>query len=178
MRPVRVTRAQIIGTARKETCEGTMGIGPLVMAFGFHADAGGRAGEAAFKLTRHCRRVVRDTTGAVLPKRDGGAASPALIEGPAPSSRTPGSVQDRGTRPGTTVTFVGRVQPRQAGRVELATGFTASVNAELSRFARGRLSQRKPSRGRRNTQPRSSCSVPCWIATDREVVCSPALIPG
>src|SRR5262245_16952812 len=78
--------------------------------------------------------VVRDTSGAVLPGVAVEAASPALIE------RTRTVVSDEGgryrigeLRPGTyTVTFTlpGFSALRREG-IELTTGFTATVNADL-----------------------------------------------
>src|SRR5438093_6411655 len=83
--------------------------------------------------------IVRDTSGAVLPGVTVEAASPALIE------RTRTAVSDEGgryrigeLRPGTyTVTFAlpGFSTLKRDG-IELTTGFTASVNADLKVGAR------------------------------------------
>src|SRR5262245_49904631 len=78
---------------------------------------------------------VRDTTGAILPGVTVEASSPALIE----KVRTvvtdsTGQYKIVDLRPGTyTVTFslAGFSTVRRAG-VELTTGFTASINADLS----------------------------------------------
>src|SRR2546427_12209973 len=83
--------------------------------------------------------IVRDTSGAVLPGVTVEAASPALIE------RTRTAVSDEGgryrigeLRPGTyTITFAlpgFRTLKREA--IELTTGFTATVNADLQVGAR------------------------------------------
>src|SRR2546428_13117780 len=83
--------------------------------------------------------IVRDTSGAVLPGVTVEAASPALIE------RTRTAVSDEGgryrigeLRPGTyTITFAlpgFRTLKREA--IELITGFTATVNADLQVGAR------------------------------------------
>ena len=83
--------------------------------------------------------TVRDTSGAVLPGVSVEAASPALIE------RTRTAVSDEGgryrigeLRPGTyTITFAlpgFRTLKREA--IELTTGFTATVNADLQVGAR------------------------------------------
>src|SRR5256885_12407857 len=79
--------------------------------------------------------VVRDSTGAVLPGVTVEATSPALIEKVrAVVTDSQGQYKIVELRPGTyavTFTLPGFSRVRREG-VELATGFTAAVNAELS----------------------------------------------
>ena len=116
--------------------------------------------------------VVRDTTGAVLPGVTVEAASPALIE----KVRTvvtddQGNYKIVDLRPGTyTVTFTlpGFSTVKREG-IELTTGFTATVNAEMSgRRARGdghrdrrEPGRRRPERPHAERARRARCSTRC-----------------
>src|ERR1043166_3270882 len=79
--------------------------------------------------------VVRDTSGAVLPGVTVEAASPALIEKVRSAvSDTSGVYRITDLRPGTysvTFTLAGFSTLRREG-IELTTGFTATVNADLA----------------------------------------------
>ena len=109
------------------------GAGRLVLALGFMLLPVTAWPQAA--LSGGIAGVVRDTTGAVLPGVTVEASSPALIE----KARfvitdNQGQYKIVELRPGTyavTFTLPGFSRVRREG-VELATGFTAAVNAELS----------------------------------------------
>ena len=109
------------------------GVGRLVGALGFMLLPVTVWAQAA--LSGGIAGVVRDSTGAVLPGVTVEATSPALIERVrAVVTDSQGQYKIVELRPGTyavTFTLPGFSRVRREG-VELATGFTAAVNAELS----------------------------------------------
>ena len=109
------------------------GIGRLLVALGFMLLPVTVRAQAA--LSGGIAGVVRDSTGAVLPGVTVEATSPALIEKVrAVVTDSQGQYKIVELRPGTyavTFTLPGFSRVRREG-VELATGFTAAVNAELS----------------------------------------------
>src|SRR5262245_385660 len=92
------------------------------------------AGTAEAQTNRAIAGVVKDATGAVLPGVTVEASSPALIEKVRTTiTDNTGQYKIVELQPGTyTVTFSlqGFSTVRRAG-IELTTGFTASVNADL-----------------------------------------------